>query len=217
MVHVDVLDNIPVFVVVSLHELYSSLCVAVLTVAMALVAHFFFVKYWMTPAAHTASASTVTTSKSKVEFIESPYSGDVDGNVRYLMLCGLDSFARGFMPTSTHGSMTIHPACTTFFVSDYDPQWDIFSRNACIQRGNELRRLCIRTVFYTDRGWSRGMLAAQQYCENHNMPYEERTVDLDKIASIQSDLLPREFAQALCNGEEYTHFLRSCNPSVVDN
>jgi hypothetical protein len=32
---------------------------------------------------------------AKVVFVESPYSGDIDRNVRYLMLCGHDSFMRG--------------------------------------------------------------------------------------------------------------------------
>lgn len=200
---------------------HEYVCVASLVVGLTLVANFCFAKYGLcriTPATNaTLKSKKIKESNSKVEFIESPYSGDVDGNVRYLFLCGLDSFARGFMPTNTHGSMTIHPACTTYFVSDYDKQWDIFSRNACIQRGNELRRLCIRTVFYTDRGWSRGMLAARQYCEQHNMPYEERKVDVDKIASIKADLLPREFVQAVCNGKEYAHFLKNCDSSVVEN
>ena len=61
------------------------------------------------------------------------------------------------------------------------------------------------------------MLAARQYCEQHNMPYEERKVDVDKIASIKADLLPREFVQAVCDGKEYAHFLKNCDSSVVDN
>ena len=118
------------------------------------------------------------------EFIESPYSGNVDGNIRYLILCGIDSFARGKMPTSTHGSMTMHPACQGFFVSDYDSKWKIFGRHEVIDRGQALRRKCARTVFYTDLGWSRGMKAARDYCDANALTYVERRLDVDLVMNM---------------------------------
>ena len=62
-------------------------------------------------------------------FIESPYSGDVDRNLRYLMICGMDAFARGEMPVSTHSSMTTHPAAKHYYVSDYAKVGRVLARS----------------------------------------------------------------------------------------
>ena len=148
-------------------------------------------------------------------FVESPCSGDVDRNLRYLMLCGIDAFARGEMPVATHSFMTAHPAATHYFVSDYADQWDVFSRGEAIQRGQMLRHRCDRTVFYVDFGMSRGMKAAMQYCTDNNLPYEVRLVDVERTQSMNAPLITRELVTAIVGAGDYAHMLRDADATVT--
>ena len=119
-------------------------------------------------------------------FLESPYSKmkssteSVDDailrNIRYLQWCGVDSTARDEMPVASHMAMPMHPLCETHWVSDYIPQYDLLTRKGAIARAQVLRAACAKTVFYTDRGWSPGMLKAKQYCLDNGIEIEERVV-----------------------------------------
>ena len=140
-------------------------------------------------------------------FIESPYSGDIDRNVRYLLLCGFDSFQRGEMPTSSHGTMTMHPAKKDFFVSDYDPEWDVYTREEAISRANVLRHRCDKVVFYTDMGWSSGMQDGLEYCKKHNVAFELRELNMELILKIRTPLLTKELILDILKFDNYTrHF-----------
>ncbi len=150
-----------------------------------------------------------------MEFLETPYSGDVDRNLRYLMLCGFESFQRGAMPVATHSFMTAHPAALHFFVSDYAKEWDVFSREEAIERGTVLRRRCDRTVFYVDLGMSRGMTAAMQYCKANNLPFEVRKLDVDLVLAMKAPLISRELIAAILEGKDYAPLLRAADPTVV--
>jgi len=139
-------------------------------------------------------------------FVESPYSGDIDRNVRYLKFCKYDCWARGEMPCSSHDDMTQHPAKKDFYVSDYDEQWTIYGRDGAIEGAHSLRALCAKTVFYTDRGISTGMKAGIEYCKQHNIPYEMRTLNIDNVLSYGNKLMPRRFVEAVVNGEPYQEY-----------
>ena len=55
-----------------------------------------------------------------VVMIESPYSGDIDRNIRYLALCGFDSaILHDECAYASHGWMTQHPRSKDFFVSKW--------------------------------------------------------------------------------------------------
>ena len=159
------------------------------------------------------------TSKSagtgKCVFLESPYSGDVDRNLRYLMLCGFDAFARGEMAVATHSSMTAHPCALHYFVSDYDKKWDVFSREEAIARGQVLRKRCDNTVFYQDLGWSRGMLSALEFCKANDLPFEIRNLDVDGVLSLRAPLITRELVTAILHGDDYSHLLQPADATVV--
>lgn len=185
------------------HDFVGAVFVAALAIVLLVVADVLILRNCIiTPALRPAS-------ESNVDFIESPYSGDIDWNLRYLAICGIDTMNRGRMPTSSHGSMTIHPACLHLFVKDDDEKWTVFGRDECIARANDLRRLCAKTVFYVDRGMSRGMKAALQYCKKNNLPYEKRRVDVEALANLNAPKLPREFIKSVCSAdsvESATHY-----------
>lgn len=142
-----------------------------------------------------------------VVFIESPYSGDIDRNLRYLMLCKLDSWARGEYPCSSHDNLTTHPIKKDFYVSDYDPAWDIYTRDEAISRSHALRHLCSKTVFYSDFGVWDNSFAAMEYCKKHDIPSECRFLDIDKVLSHGSLLITREFIKAVLNPYEPVSYL----------
>lgn len=140
-------------------------------------------------------------------FLESPYSGDIDRNLRYVRFCKYDAWARGEFAYASHDDMTQHPAKTDFFVSDYDDKWTVFSRDGAIAGANSMRKICAKTVFYTDLGVSNGMKKAIEYCKDNELPYEERKIDIDKIMTLNASLVPREFIEAVINNKSYDEFL----------
>lgn len=154
-------------------------------------------------------------SQTQCVFVESPYSGDVDRNLRYLMLCNIDAFARNEMATSSHSFMTTHPAAQQYFVSDYAPEWDIYTRDQAIHQAHVLRKRCDLTVFYVDLGWSSGMKVGKAYCDANNLPYDVRTVDMDRVLSFNSTYITRELVLAILGGKDYTTMLRCADPTQM--
>jgi hypothetical protein len=139
-------------------------------------------------------------------FIESPYSGKIDRNVRYLKLCKYDSYVRNEMPCSSHDDMTQHPIKSDFYVSDYEKKWDIYTREEAINASHFLRKLCNKTVFYIDLGWSSGMKSALEYCKKNNLQYEIRNLNYENVLSLNS-LITHEFIDAIVKNKPYSHFL----------
>ena len=141
--------------------------------------------------------------------IESPYSGDIDRNIRYLALCSYDAaLLHNECPYASHQSMTQHPRATNLFVSDYDSKWDVLTRESAIAFSQRIRRRCDKTVFYTDRGWSTGMKAAKQFCIDNNLPYEERTLNVAGLSS-RVPFCSSEFCYHIINNHlPYKQFLR---------
>jgi len=81
--------------------------------------------------------------------IESPYAGDVEKHVRYAKRCAFDCLTRGEAPFASH-------LIYTEILDDNLPN----ERTLGIEAGYAwwLSAECV--VFYTDYGWSKGMIAA---------------------------------------------------------
>lgn len=85
----------------------------------------------------------------KLVIIESPYAGDVEANVAYAQIALQHSLARGEAPIASH---LLYPQV----LNDEVPE----QRTRGVLAGLEWLRAAEMQVFYTDRGWSPGMLAA---------------------------------------------------------
>lgn len=107
--------------------------------------------------------------------IESPYSfgEDLKGNVEYARKCAMHSMRMmGEVPITLHGLLLTLPARSL-----YSPDVAvIYDRRHALQCRAEARRMCDVVMFYTDRGWSPGMLAAREECKKTDKPYEERSL-----------------------------------------
>lgn len=148
--------------------------------------------------------------KGTIVMIESPYSGDIDRNVRYLLLCMTDAgLLHNELPYASHCYMTQHPRCKNFYVSDYDKKWDVWTRETAIESSQRMRHRCDKTVFYTDRGWSRGMQAAKAYCQSHGLPFEERRLHTEALAE-RVPFLSTTFTNAIISADQdYSRMLKN--------
>lgn len=101
----------------------------------------------------------------------------------------------------------MHPAKKDFFVSDYEPEWDVYTREEAISRANVLRHRCDKVVFYTDMGWSSGMLDGLEYCKKHNVEFELRELDWGLLLNMRAPLLTEELILDILKFGNYTrHF-----------
>jgi hypothetical protein len=98
--------------------------------------------------------------------LESPYAGDTIANIAYLQRCIQDSIDQGEAPFASHQMYTMALDNT----SDYQ-------RLIGIECGYTWLRLAQLQVFYTDRGWSPGMIEAWRAGAALDMPYRIRALD----------------------------------------
>jgi hypothetical protein len=99
--------------------------------------------------------------------LESPFAGDVEANVRYARACMRDCLERGEAPIASHLLYT-QPG----ILNDQAPterQWGILA-------GLAWRPAAELSVFYTDRGWSDGMLSALKSATEGGWPFELRSL-----------------------------------------
>lgn len=101
----------------------------------------------------------------RLVIIESPFTGEVGKNVEYAKLAMLDSLNRGEAPIASH-------LLYTQMLDDNIPE----HRTLGIGAGLAWRKVCELPVFYVDRGWSGGMLAAKEVYENEGIEYEIRSI-----------------------------------------
>lgn len=108
--------------------------------------------------------------------IESPYKGDVKRNMAYLKICFLDSINRGEAPTASH-------KLYTDVLNDDDEE----ERKLGIQMGLVWLRAADLVAFYTDLGWSPGMVACLTEIKSARLrvPYEIRKVEGHVISAIR--------------------------------
>jgi hypothetical protein len=99
--------------------------------------------------------------------LESPYAGEVEKNTDYARACMRDSLSRGEAPIASHLLYT-QPG----ILRDSEPA----ERQLGIDAGLAWREAADYSVFYTDRGWSKGMLAALQTAIAGRLRYELRSL-----------------------------------------
>lgn len=97
--------------------------------------------------------------------VESPYAGNVEANVAYARACLLDSLRRGEAPIASH-------LLYTQVLDDLIPE----ERELGIAAGLAWRHAAERAAFYTDHGWSAGMIAARTLYLREGIIYETRTL-----------------------------------------
>lgn len=103
----------------------------------------------------------------KLVIIESPYAGEVELNIEYARACMKDSLLRGEAPIASHLLYT-QPG----ILDDLVPEERLQGINA----GFAWCRVADYAVFYTDRGWSKGMLAAAEYYSAQRLHMETRSL-----------------------------------------
>lgn len=101
--------------------------------------------------------------------LESPYAGDIQRNVEYARACLRDCLERGEAPIASHLLYT-QPGVLRDEVPE-EREWGIAAGLAWSDTF-----VCDAAVFYTDRGWSHGMLAAKKHHVENGTPIEERTL-----------------------------------------
>ena len=107
----------------------------------------------------------------KLVILESPYAAEdpanLQANIDYARACVRDSLARGEAPIASHLLYT-----QPDILNDLDP----IERQRGIDAGNAWRSVAQLAAFYTDRGWSEGMLAARRLYVVEGIPFSERTI-----------------------------------------
>ena len=105
----------------------------------------------------------------RLTIVESPYRGHTESeqerNVIYLRMCLRDSILRGEAPFASHA---IYP----FVLDDQDE----VERGLGIRLGYEWWRAATLVAFYTDLGWSEGMMAAGKKVRTSGLKWEERSI-----------------------------------------
>lgn len=104
--------------------------------------------------------------------IESPFAGDVEGNIAYARKCVADALSRGEAPIASH---LLFPQ----LLDDNVPA----ERQAGIDAGLAWYRVADKCVVYADRGWSTGMYAALVRAEKCGVPVEVRRIEEHEVAA----------------------------------
>lgn len=99
----------------------------------------------------------------RLVILESPFSGDVDANRRYLDACLADSLRRGESPYASHKLLTDT-------LDDTDP----VQREQGMTAGFAWHKVAEASVVYTDRGISRGMRRGIEHARALGLPVEFR-------------------------------------------
>ena len=91
----------------------------------------------------------------KLVILESPYAGNIEANVAYARKCVRDCLKRDESPIASH---------LLFTQPDILRDEVAAERSLGIAAGLAWRPKAHYSVFYTDRGWSNGMLEALKLC-----------------------------------------------------
>ena len=100
-------------------------------------------------------------------FVESPYAGDVELNLRYVKACMHDCLMRGEAPYASHALYT-QPGV----LDDGDPG----ERRHGIEAGFAFMQVTDKTVVYVDLGVSEGMRQGIEHAAAMGHPVEHRTL-----------------------------------------
>lgn len=97
--------------------------------------------------------------------LESPFSGDVEENIKYAKECIRDCLKRGEAPIASHLLFT-QPG-----ILDDDVELE---RTLGMWAGWAWHGAADKVVFYADKGWSKGMEAAEELCNERGYNHETR-------------------------------------------
>lgn len=100
--------------------------------------------------------------------VESPYAGDVQANLAYAIRAVRDSLNLGEAPFASHLLYT-QPG----LLDDNMPE----ERRQGLASGHAWTCVAHLSAFYTDRGWSPGMLQALAVCQESGWEVEFRALD----------------------------------------
>lgn len=114
----------------------------------------------------------------KLVILESPYAGDIEANTRFARRCLRDCLLRGEAPIASHLLFTQEGV-----LRDEIPE----ERALGIKAGLLWLPRADYSVYYTDHGWSRGMLSAL-HDWTLKLGYDFRIRGLEKPAMIPSCL-----------------------------
>jgi hypothetical protein len=103
----------------------------------------------------------------RLVIIESPFAGDIEGNIAYAKRAVHDCLLRGEAPIASHLLFT-QPGV----LDDNVPE----ERALGIEAGLAWYRVANMIVFYIDRGWSKGMLGAKARANSIGAICEERKI-----------------------------------------
>lgn len=104
----------------------------------------------------------------KLVIVESPFAGDIEGNLAYARAALRDCLSRGEAPIASHLLYT-QPGV----LEDGVPE----QRELGIAAGLAWRWAVDYQIFYTDRGWSRGMIAALQQTLREPRQFKLRSLE----------------------------------------
>lgn len=105
----------------------------------------------------------------KLVIIESPYAGDVEANIAYARKALADSIRYyGEAPIASHLLYT-QPGILDDSLAH--------ERALGIAAGLAWRAVAREAIFYVDRGWSAGMLAAKELYEREGFPFSIRSIE----------------------------------------
>ncbi len=110
-------------------------------------------------------------------FVESPYAGDIEKNLRYVRACMRDCLLRGEAPYASHALYT-QPGV----LRDEVPE----ERQHGIEAGYGIRMVMKKTVVYTDLGYSTGMKYGIKHAEEigHHIEYRTLGEDWDRVNDV---------------------------------
>lgn len=132
-------------------------------------------------AARFARLFAERTGARPIVVVESPFSGNVELNVRYARAAVRQCIKAGTVPLASHLLYT-QPG----ILDDNDPA----ERTLGIQLGFEARRLAAKTLVFTDLGISAGMMQGVADAERRGCPVEFCRVEgWDKVTPAREDIL----------------------------
>lgn len=100
-------------------------------------------------------------NRKPIVVIESPYKGKVELNKLYLAACLKDSLLKGEAPFASHGLYTLDGVLNDNNVEE---------RKLGISTGFTFHLIADLIVFYTDLGFSSGMLEAEYHAKKLGKP-----------------------------------------------
>jgi hypothetical protein len=132
--------------------------------------------------------------------LESPYAGDVEGNVAYARAALRDCLERGEAPIASHLLYT-QPGVLRDDVPE-EREWGIAAGLAWSDTF-----VCEAAVFYVDRGWSNGMKAAKKHHEENGTPCEYRQIP----GLGETSLPPSRYVTCKCGADVDTDSRSQCD------